>query len=180
VPPLPPADPQAPRRAHAAVAIVHAGESNGGSVLLLRRNERDSDYWSGHWCFPGGRRHPEDVDLVATALRELHEECGLVLSRDTLEAELPVGKAGSPERHVLVAPFVFHVSSPIDVVPSAREMAEARWLAASDFRDVTRHGLRTVPGQPAERAFPSFELPPVPLWGFTYRLLCEWLGVEIG
>src|SRR5579863_10343940 len=32
---------------------------------------------AGEISFPGGRRDPEDGDLVTTALREMHEELGL-------------------------------------------------------------------------------------------------------
>jgi 8-oxo-dGTP pyrophosphatase MutT (NUDIX family) len=75
----------------AAVAIVHARGAEE-SVLLIRRTEREDDPWSGHWSFPG--RDPEDIDLVHTALRELAEECGIALSRESLEAALPPTWAG--------------------------------------------------------------------------------------
>ena len=163
-------------RAHAAVAIVESA-AEGGSLLLLRRRESESDHWSGHWCFPGGRRHGDDPDLLATALRELKEECGLVLSRQSLAEELPVARAGSPERYLLVKPFVLRVPEPVGIVPHEAEMAEARWLPFAELRDLARHALRAVPGQPPERLVPAFELPPVPLWGFTYRLACERLGI---
>lgn len=148
-------------------------------MLLLRRRESASDHWSGHWCFPGGRRQAEDADLLDTALRELVEECGLALPRTALEKELPIGKAGSPERHVLVAPFVLRVERPLDVAPAVAEMAEARWLSLEEFRAPSRHAVRSVPGQPPGRLFPAFDLPPTPLWGFTYRLLAEWAGVPV-
>jgi 8-oxo-dGTP diphosphatase len=67
----------------AAVAIVQAG-SPPGSILLIRRSEREDDSWSGHWSLPGGRRDPDDPDILHTALRELAEECGIELSRDHL------------------------------------------------------------------------------------------------
>jgi hypothetical protein len=43
--------------------------------------------------------------------------------------------------------------------------------------DPARHSLMPVPGQPIETRFPAVELKGVPLWGFTYRLLAEWLGL---
>ena len=157
------------------MAIVQAQEH----LLLMRRRESESDHWSGHWCFPGGRRHAEDAVLLATALREMREECGVDLQRESLIAELPVGRAGSPERYVLVKPFVLSMPAPLPIVPHEAEMAEARWVPFEHLRDLPRHAPRAVPGQPVDRLVASFDLPPLPLWGFTYRLACEWLGVPL-
>ena len=162
-------------RAHAAVALVHAAGEDGGSVLLLRRRPHEADPWSGHWCLPGGRRQADDADLLATALRELREECGLVLGPDSLELVLPVGRAGPPERHVLVAPFVLRLGAPRPVVPDDREMAEACWVGVRELLDPARRGAGPVPGQPPERVVDLFDLPPTPLWGFTWRVLRDWL-----
>ena len=119
----------------AAVAIVRA-RAPEESILLIRRTERVGDPWSGHWSLPGGRREPEDPDLLHTALRELAEECAILLTVDQLETALPatsVGRLLGPR--MLVAPFVF-------------------------------------------RQFPGIELNGVPLWGFTYKLVTDWLGVK--
>ena len=163
-------------RAHAAVALVHA-RADGGSVLLTRRVEDARDHWSGHWCLPGGRREPADADLVATALRELREECGVTLSAAQVERVLPPGRAGGESRYVLVVPVILEVEAPLPLRRCERETAEARWLPLEELRDRSRHALRAVPGQPPDRLVPSFDLPPVPLWGFTYRVLCDWAGV---
>jgi len=44
-------------------------------LLLGRRIGR---YGNGCWQLPGGKPHPDDADRAATALRELHEETGLI------------------------------------------------------------------------------------------------------
>src|ERR1700686_1955840 len=93
----------------AAVAIVRA-RGPVESVLLIRRTEREADPWSGHWSFPGGRRDPEDPDLLHTALRELEEECGIRLAREHSELTLPpVLARRKTGKFVLVAPFVFGI-----------------------------------------------------------------------
>jgi len=46
------------------------------------------------------------------------------------------------------------------------------------LRDPARHVLRPVPGRPANVVFPAIELNGVPLWGFTYRLITDWLGLN--
>src|SRR5439155_2246442 len=72
----------------AAVAIVRAREPED-SVLLMRRTVREGDSWSGQWSFPGGRCESSDRSPLDTALRELAEECGVPLPRESLETALP-------------------------------------------------------------------------------------------
>jgi ADP-ribose pyrophosphatase YjhB (NUDIX family) len=166
----------------AAVAIVHARSMEEGlaeSVLLIRRTERESDPWSGHWSFPGGRREPCDRDLVETALRELGEECGIVLGREHLEASLPPAMAGRRVgRVMIVAPYLFRAPAELPTNLDPEEAAEAVWVPLSFVRDPARHCLTPVPRLPPGRIFPAIELNGVPLWGFTYRVLTQWLGLH--
>lgn len=171
-------EPEAPAAPAAAVAIVHA-RGPEESVLLIRRAEREDDPWSGHWSFPGGRRDPQDSDLLGTALRELSEECGIQLDRAQMETALPPTNAGRRlGRVTLVAPFLFRVEGVLPTTPDPREAAEALWIPLGLLRDPARHGLRPVPRLPREMAFPAIELNGTPLWGFTYRVISEWLGLH--
>jgi 8-oxo-dGTP pyrophosphatase MutT (NUDIX family) len=162
----------------AAVAIVHAGGA-ADSVLLIRRAERENDPWSGHWSFPGGRREPEDRDPLHTALRELEEECGVRLARERLEAVLPptlARRRAGP--FLMVAPFVIDVEEEQPVSLHAPEAVEAEWVPLAVLRDPANHLLRPVPSLPPEMLFPAIDLNGVPLWGFTYRLITDWLGLN--
>jgi 8-oxo-dGTP pyrophosphatase MutT (NUDIX family) len=161
----------------AAVAIVRSREPRD-SVLFIRRSERQEDSWSGHWSFPGGRRDPDDPDLLYTALRELEEECGICLGREHSEAALPpvlARRRAGP--FVLVAPFVFDVEEELRTIVDHREAVEAMWVPLNVWRDPTRHSLSAVPGLPGDWLFPAIDLNGVPLWGFTYRLAMDWLGL---
>jgi 8-oxo-dGTP pyrophosphatase MutT (NUDIX family) len=161
----------------AAVAIVCAREP-AESVLLIRRSERDDDPWSGHWSFPGGRRDPRDEELLQTALRELQEECGIRLSPEMLQAVLPHAQARrKTPPYLLVAPFVFTVDRELATVLDAREAAGCLWVPLGDLRDPAHHALRAAPGRPREILYPAIELNGPPLWGFTYRLIVDWLGL---
>jgi 8-oxo-dGTP diphosphatase len=161
----------------AAVAIVRAG-SPEESVLLIRRAHREGDPWSGHWSFPGGRRDQEDPDLLQTALRELAEECGICLERERVRDTLAPTLAGRRTgRFVLVAPFSFDVDCRLPTVLEPREAVEAVWIPLRVLGDPLRHGLSPVPGLPAHMLFPSVQLNGVPLWGFTYRVITDWLGM---
>jgi 8-oxo-dGTP diphosphatase len=163
----------------AAVALLYAPEPDE-SVLLMRRAEREGDSWSGHWSFPGGRRDATDRDLLHTALRELEEECGIRLTRGAMVGELPQRIAGRRVgAYILVAPFVFRVESELATILDPQEAAHALWVPLSWLRDPERHHLRPVPGVPRDVLFPAVDLDGAPLWGFTYRVLLEWLGFTI-
>jgi len=161
----------------AAVAIVRASVPKK-SILLIRRSERKKDSWSGQWSFPGGRRAPEDPDLLHTALRELEEECGVRLGRESCQEVLPpVLARRRTGRFVLVAPFVFGVQGELPTVVDHREAVQAVWLPQSVWCDPARHALTAVPGLPGDSLFPAIDLNGLPLWGFTYRLATDWLGL---
>jgi len=161
----------------AAVAILRTREPED-TLLFIRRAERVGDPWSGHWSFPGGRRDRGDRDLLETALRELAEECGIVLTPASLESELaprPVGRRVGMS--MMVAPFVFSVEQELPTTLDEREAVEALWTPVRLLRDPDRHTLQSVPGMPAELQFPAIDLHGVPLWGFTYQLVTDWLGI---
>jgi 8-oxo-dGTP pyrophosphatase MutT (NUDIX family) len=164
--------------ADAAVAIVHA-RGAADSVLLIRRAERESDAWSGHWSFPGGRCEAEDSGPLQTALRELEEECGIRLACERLQAVLPPALARRRVgRHLRVAPFVFAIDGEQRPALDAREAVEAVWAPLRSLRDPARHALLPVPRFPPELRFPAIDLNGVPLWGFTYRLIADWLDLN--
>ncbi len=165
-------------KSQAAVAIVHAlGPVE--SVLLMRRSEREDDSWSGQWSLPGGRREAGDRDLLETALRELEEECGIGLDRGQMERPLAerLARRRTPP-YLTVAPFVFRVESQLSTTLDAREAVEALWAPVALLRDRGRHVLGPVPGRPRWTLFPGIALAGAPLWGFTYRLLEDWLGLS--
>ena len=64
-----------PREAAVLVLIV-PWDDGEARVVLTERADRGGHH-SGEVSFPGGRAEPGDADLVATALREAHEEIDL-------------------------------------------------------------------------------------------------------
>src|ERR1035437_3371784 len=161
----------------AAVAILRTRGPNS-RILLMRRAEREGDAWSGHWSLPGGRMDGSDIDLLGTALRELQEECGIRLLREQVSASLPHALARRRTGpFLLVAPFVFDIEAELPTVLDASEAVGALWIPQGTLLDPGQHSFQCAPGLPAQVWFPAIALPGAPLWGFTYRLLVEWLEI---
>eukprot|EP01104_Vermistella_antarctica_P008664 TRINITY_DN2186_c0_g1_i1.p1 TRINITY_DN2186_c0_g1~~TRINITY_DN2186_c0_g1_i1.p1 ORF type:complete len:193 (+),score=9.40 TRINITY_DN2186_c0_g1_i1:145-723(+) len=85
----------------AAVALLHytplGGEAAFGAsdeVLVLKRTVIESDPWSGHLAFPGGKREPNDETLLHTVVREVQEETSVMLAPEE-GIELPLSYASN-------------------------------------------------------------------------------------
>lgn len=87
----PPFTNRLPAPASVLVAIVEREEP---MVLLTQRTVNLSTH-SGQIAFPGGRQDPGDRDLTVTALREAHEEVGLLPDFVDILGTLPLYQTGS-------------------------------------------------------------------------------------
>lgn len=126
----------------------------------------------GQIAFPGGRREPEDADLLSTALREAEEEIGL--ARDGVEvlATLPVIETIATGFRV--APFLGRLTGPL--APwrrQEREIDEILEVPLEDLLDPGAHAVETwqLPGWPEAREIPFYRIGPYKLWGATYRIV---------
>lgn len=73
----------------AAVVVIIYKNTGGESVLyLIERNTYDGHH-SGQIAFPGGKMDDVDTNLSETALREVHEEIGIILETDQLFPLVP-------------------------------------------------------------------------------------------
>jgi 8-oxo-dGTP pyrophosphatase MutT (NUDIX family) len=166
-------EPDAGTGAEAAVAVVLRFDSGVAEVLLMKRAERADDRWSGHVSFPGGRRHPNDLDLLATALRETREEVGLDLAHtarvigrlDSVRA-IAQGKI----QPLVIHPFVFEEVAPAPLV-LGDEAESAFWLPLAE---VAAGGL-DAPFEylhgPTPLTLPSWRYQDYVVWGLTHHML---------
>ena len=88
-PPVMPTDPAALAARAAAVLVPIFAAPDGTPHLLFTERSPHLANHSGQISFPGGKRDPQDADMIATALRESQEEIGLAPERVTILGELP-------------------------------------------------------------------------------------------
>ncbi|MEY2930555.1 MAG: hypothetical protein RL033_1304 [Pseudomonadota bacterium] len=167
----------------AAVAAIVRPSDAGAELLLIRRASHERDPWSGHMALPGGHHEQDDLDLVATALRETHEEVGLKLDRDAewigaLERARAVGGRGA-EFEIL--PLVFALArkvEDVELVPNPREVDSIVWARLEDLLLPAAHTSFTLSGISGEqRRFPAFNVSGHVVWGLTYRILKNLLSI---
>ncbi len=159
------------------VAAVAVTIGHDGSVLFIRRAERESDLWSGHFAFPGGRRDPRDGSIQATAERETMEEVGLDLREAACVGALDcqVSPVRDPDGGLGVFPFVFHVVRWPSFVMSD-EVAGVHPIALE--RLLSGEGRGTFPYRFRDRdlVLPCIRLDDALIWGMTLRMVDELLA----
>ena len=137
----------------------------------MKRVERAGDPWSGHISLPGGRHEAGDPDMLATAIRETHEELGIDLAGARLLGNLPVLQPfTSGPMGMEVTPFVFCTHAAVEPQPGP-EAESAFWLPLELAASGAIDGTYTYPG--TTRTWPSWQYESHTIWGLTWRILGE-------
>jgi len=154
----------------AAVLVPFVRIEDAWHILYIRRTQYEGDRHSGQVAFAGGKRDPQDIDLVATALREAEEEIGV--------AKNDINLLGSISHHhtiseFQVTPFIAEMPWPYPLTLDEVEVARAftlplSWLAeASNYRTEARmHPDSNRPWPVVYYDYFDGEL----LWGATARM----------
>jgi 8-oxo-dGTP pyrophosphatase MutT (NUDIX family) len=118
------------KRAAVAVVVVDADTSGEAAFLLTKRTPKLRAH-GGQWALPGGRVDPGET-IEQTALRELHEELGVLASTDDILGTLD----DYPTRSgYLIAPVVVWAPG-VTVTPNPAEVARAYRIGCGElFRD---------------------------------------------
>jgi 8-oxo-dGTP pyrophosphatase MutT (NUDIX family) len=154
----------------AVLAPVYRDPQQRLRIVLVRRGPRGIH--GGQIAFPGGRREPEDADLLATALREAEEEIGLPARSVDVLAELPV--IDTMSTGFRVAPFLGRLAGP----PPAwkrqeEEIAEILEVPVDELLQPEAQGEEAwqFPQWPQPMRVPFYRIGPHKLWGATYRII---------
>jgi 8-oxo-dGTP pyrophosphatase MutT (NUDIX family) len=147
-----------------AAVVVPVIDGARPTLVLTRRSETVRDH-KGEISFPGGVRHPEDGDLLATALRETREELGI--PEDAFEV---LGRL--PPTHTFVSgyvvvPFVGLLPRRPAMRPSPVEIADVLEMDLRRLAAVEREVV--PPGHPG--GWFAYELDGDVVWGATGRIL---------
>lgn len=178
--PFPPlADPDAAQSASVLILFgslddVHAPHREPAVAadldVLLQRRAATLSAHPGQVSFPGGRRDPDDVDAVATALREAEEETGLDPSGVEILATLPDLPLAASNH--LVTPVLgwWRTPSRVAAVDHAETVEVFRAPVATLLDSATRF-TSVLHREDLTFRGPAFDLDGTIVWGFTAMVL---------
>lgn len=157
-PPLPPGVP--------AAVVLPLIDLDPPSLLFTRRSDAVRTH-KGEVSFPGGARHDEDPDLLATGLRETEEELGIAAASLEVLGALP----WTPTfvSGFVVVPFVARLPERPELTPSAAEVAEVLELDLGRLARVERVEQREWRGAAYDTH--TYRLDGHTVWGVTGRIL---------
>lgn len=115
-----------------AGVLVVVYPKDGEYCILLNKRSQLVEYHKGEISFPGGSVDPEDENLLATAIRETHEEMGI--HPDDIEYLGDLDDM-STISNFLINAFVATIPYPYDFKPSEFEVAEVLEVPISHLRD---------------------------------------------
>ncbi|MBQ56784.1 MAG: CoA pyrophosphatase [Pseudomonadaceae bacterium] len=152
-----------------AAVLVPITRSDDPEVVLTLRASGLSTH-GGEVAFPGGRRDPEDSDLVATALREAEEEIGL--PPGLVEVIGPLSTLVS--RHgIQVTPYVAVVPDFVEYVANDDEIAAVFSVPLAFFRDDPREVTHRIDYLGQSWYVPSYRFGEFKIWGLTAIMVVE-------
>lgn len=161
-----------PPRAASVLVPLYARETSP-YLLFTRRSPTLSNH-SGQISFPGGSRDPDDASLVATALREAHEELGIAPQGVHVLGLLP--PVFTVVSNFLITPVVGWLGDALPpLLPNPEEVAaviEAPLAALADPAIFHAEEWERA-GQPHTVYF--YDLGPHRIWGATARILRDLL-----
>jgi 8-oxo-dGTP pyrophosphatase MutT (NUDIX family) len=162
-----------PPFSHAAV-LVPLFQKDGDCHLLFTKRSEEVKYHKGEISFPGGVVDEEDIELVNTALREAHEEIGL------MESDVQI--IGVLDDIVTITEFIvtpivglFPYPYPFNV--SEVEIAELIEVPLSSLLDEDCFSEREILRGGQEEAVYAYQYGNHIIWGATARILKQFLDL---
>lgn len=157
-----------PERVDAAV-LIPVTDASTPEIILTRRASHMNSH-AGEVAFPGGKREQADPTVVATALRESHEEIGLEPNRVELLGGLDTftSKVG-----LRVQPFIGMVEKDVPLIANPDEIESIFRVPVEFFlteKPSYTHKFRYM-GQ--EVIVPSFNYGDYVIWGLTAFMIVD-------
>lgn len=158
-----------PEHTREAAVLMPLTRTQNPELILTLRSQNLSTH-GGEVAFPGGRRDPEDCDLVRTALREAHEEVGL--APNLVQVVGPLSQVIS--RHgVKVTPYVGFIPEAVEYQANADEIESIFSVPLDFFANDPRQTTHRIDYLGNTWYVPSYHFAGYKIWGLTALMVVE-------
>jgi len=152
----------------AAVLFPIYGGSEDGSGIIFTERANDLPRHPGEVSFPGGRVEKQDVSLLDTGLREIHEEVGLPPDEVDVVGRLDDARTTTGYR---ITPFVGEVPREYPYVAQESEVEEIIFAPIEELSDPSIHETKVKRGYELH----YFHYGDHIIWGATAGILVSFL-----
>ena len=170
---------QAPETAvKAGVMIVLYPDSVGEvQMVFIKRKSIEGDVHKGQISFPGGKLEQSDQNVRAAAIRETHEEIGVLVPQGNVIGALT--KLYIPVSNFEVYPFVSYIPEQPSFIMEVSELDEIIETPLRHFQDpFTLKKKHLLVGQNFMlKNVPYFDLMGHTLWGATAMMTAEFIDL---
>ena len=154
-----------------AAVLVPLHLKRGVLHAIFTERHHDLPRHAGEISFPGGRRDPEDPNLIATALREVHEEIGL--PPESVEVIGALEPTPTVVTGYAIYPFVGFVPGNFRWIPSDSEVAAVIDLPLPAV--AAGYGRRRLVRRGAALHTDTYVVDGHMIWGATARIVSDLL-----
>ncbi len=157
---------------HAAVLSLLFPDNNNEMQMVFMLRKAYEGVHSNQIGFPGGKLEKEDGDLKITALRETHEEIGVVAKDVTILKKMT--EVYIPPSNFLVVPFLGVVSKRPKYILEEKEVERIIEIPLKHVLSDEFIGTKIITTSYATNLeVPVFEFQEEVIWGATAMMLSE-------
>jgi 8-oxo-dGTP pyrophosphatase MutT (NUDIX family) len=159
--------PTALRKASVLIPITRYRPGKNSEIVLTVRSKNLNSH-PGQISLPGGSQDPDDLDVVATALRESEEEIGL--ARSNVEVIGRLGDMALPSGFQ-VTPIIGLIEPGLDFAPCPIEVAEIFHAPLSLVMNPDSYNSTSMIYDNQQRKILELQFEQFRIWGATAAIL---------
>jgi len=162
------------RKLRKAAVLIPIVERVDGLTLLLTKRTAHLNTHAGQVAFPGGSVDDTDADDTAAALREAHEEVGLIPDHIEVVGTLDTYETGT---NFSITPVVAIVRPGFDLTLDPHEVESAFEVPLSFMMDHENHERQSGIYKNIRRYYYSIEYDGQVIWGVTASIFMNLFDV---